>query len=88
MREIKDVKSKLDALSRKAAIDTFKTDTFKTDTFIDTFKTGISYLYKAIESFPGAATRARQRGDDAQLREAVSLPTSPAAFELMVVDLE
>ena len=77
MRQIKDVKSKLDALSRKYLL-----------AAIDTFKTGISYLYKAIESFPGAATRARQRGDEAQLREAVSLPTSPAAFELMVVDLE
>ena len=66
-REIEDVKSKLDTLSRKDIL-----------AAIDAFETGVSYLYKATDSFPGLATRARQRAEQAKSKDAVSLPTSPA----------
>ena len=49
-REIEDVKSKLDALSRKDLL-----------AAIDAFGKGVSYLYKAIDLKTDAATRLRQR---------------------------
>ncbi|XP_068762310.1 uncharacterized protein [Montipora capricornis] len=73
-REIEDVRSKLDALSRKDLL-----------TAIDAFETGISYLYEAVDLLPGAATRARKREDEAQLKEAVSLPTSSAPVDAIVL---
>ena len=63
-REIKDVKSKLDALSRRDLL-----------AAIDAFETGVRYLYKAVDT--DVATRSAQRADEEQLRDAVSLPTSP-----------
>ena len=69
-REIEDVKSKLDALSRKDLL-----------AAIDAFETGLRYLYKAVDLESDAATRERQRADEAQLKDAVSLPTSPAFLD-------
>ena len=74
-REIEDVKSKLDALSRKDLL-----------AAIDAFETGVSYLYKAIDLETDAATKLRQRRNEAQLKEARSLPTSPAHGDLIVID--
>ena len=73
-REIEDVRSKLDALSRKDLL-----------TAIDAFETGISYLYEAVDLLPCAATRARKREDEAQLKKAVSLPTSSAPVDAIVL---
>ncbi|XP_068716087.1 uncharacterized protein [Montipora foliosa] len=73
-REIEDVRSKLDALSRKDLL-----------TAIDAFETGISYLYEAVDLLPGAARRGRKREDEAQLKEAVSLPTSSAPVDEIVL---
>ena len=73
-REIEDVRSKLDALSRKDLL-----------TAIDAFETGISYLYEAVDLLPGAATRARKREDEAQLKEAMSLLTSSAPVDAIVL---
>ena len=74
-REIEDVKSKLDALSRKDLL-----------AAIDAFETGVSYLYKAMDLETDAATKLRQRRNEVQLKEAVSLPTSPAHVDLIVID--
>ncbi|XP_068673425.1 uncharacterized protein [Montipora foliosa] len=73
-REIEDVKSKLDALSRKDLL-----------AAIDAFETGVGYLYKAMDLQTDAATKARQRTDEAQLKEAVSLTTSPAPVDSIVL---
>ena len=73
-REIEDVKSKLDALSRKDLL-----------AAIDAFETGVSYLYKAMDLETDEATRSRQRADEAQFKEAVSLPTSPAPIKSIVL---
>ncbi|XP_068731060.1 uncharacterized protein [Montipora capricornis] len=72
-REIEDVRSKLDALSKKDLL-----------AAIDTLKTGISYLYKAVDLLPGAARRGRKREDEAQLKEAMSLLTSSAPVDAIV----
>ncbi|XP_068670856.1 uncharacterized protein [Montipora foliosa] len=76
-REIEDVKSKLDALSRKDLL-----------AAIDAFETGLRYLYKARDLETDAATRSRERADEAHLKEAVSLPTSPAHVDAIVLTAE
>ncbi|XP_068762324.1 uncharacterized protein [Montipora capricornis] len=73
-REIEDVKSKLDALSRKDLL-----------AAIDAFETGLRYLYKASDLKTDAATRSRQTANEAQLKEAVSLTTSPAPVDSIVL---
>ncbi|XP_068716146.1 uncharacterized protein [Montipora foliosa] len=73
-REIEEVKSKLDALSRKDLL-----------AAIDAFETGVRYLNEAMDLETDAATRSRQRADEPQLKDVVSWPTFPAPVKSIVL---
>ena len=73
-REIQDVKSKLDALSRK--------DLFAA---MDAFETGVAYLYEAMDLLSDAATWARQKIDEAQFKDTVNLSTSSTPVKSVVL---